>query len=259
MNKPLQGMRVLVTRARHQSDSTAERLESLGASVLCLPMIEILPPESWEPFDAVVSDLSRYEWIVFASANAVDAFFNRIETQDVAFPRFATIGPKTSEALLNHNQLPAYQAKEFVAESFVGGFPAPHGVRILWPKTNVGRTLIADELRARGAEVDIVYCYRTALPANSEDIAKQLKAALADRAVDVIMLASSQTAKNMRLLLNMVSSEAELAELLAPARILAIGPETAKAARQHLLKCDVQAEEYTIQGMIDALVSLGKR
>jgi uroporphyrinogen-III synthase len=265
-DKRLDGLRVLVTRARHQSDSMSDQLQQLGAEVVCLPMIEILPPESWEPFDKATNDLPKYDWIIFASANAVNSFFARLNsdprrcgTCHAKWPRFATIGPKTTQALREHGLQASYQAEEFVAESFAAGFPTPHDVRVLWPKTNIGRTLIADELTKAGARVEMVHCYRTALPTDAEEIARELHALLQDQAIDVITLASSQTAKNMRLLLNMVSSDDELPSLLSPAKILAIGPETARTAQQQLLKCDIQAEEFTVEGMIEALLALGMR
>jgi uroporphyrinogen III methyltransferase/synthase len=245
-------VRVLVTRALLQSDETIQKLRGVGAEVVYLPMIEILPPDSWEPFDTAVSRLSQFDWIVFASANAVDAFFTRVDFRG-PFPGFASIGPKTTAALKRHGQQATYQAESFVAESFVEKFPITDGMKVLWPKTNIGRTLIADELRKRGAYVETVFCYRTELPTNAASIAKDLKRLLQDKLIDVVLLASSQTAKNMRALLDMEGADLSL---LSTVKILAIGPETARAAAQHLGKCDVQSSEYTLDGMIDSLLSL---
>jgi uroporphyrinogen-III synthase len=244
----LNGLRVLVTRAAHQADETAAKLRALGAEVVCLPMIAILPPESWQPFDEAIARLQEYHWVIFASSNAVDAFFNRIAESKV-FPHFATIGPKTTAALERHGQQASYQAPSFVAESFVENFPATAGMRILWPKTNIGRTLIADELSKRGANVDVVFCYRTAMPENADSITTELEKLLTSNDIDIITLASSETAKNMSQLLTNRA-------LLSTTKILAIGPETARAAKEHLGKCDLQSDEYTLDGMIDCLLSL---
>lgn len=252
----LKGMRVLVTRAAHQADETAAKLRELGADVTALPLIEIGPPDSWEPFDKAVHALANYDWVIFASVNAVESFFKRMLHLHIAVPpalKFATIGPKTSEALEKHGHQSTYQAPTFIAESLVESFPAESAHRVLWPKTNIGRTLIADELSGRGIAVDIVYCYKTGLPADAAAVASELKELLVNAKIDVITLASSQTAKNMRVLLDMVSLNQSS---LATVKILAIGPETARTAQQQLGKCDLQAQEYTLDGMIGSLLSL---
>ncbi len=101
----LKGLRVLVTRAAHQADETVEKLRALGAEVTALPVIEISAPESWEPFDKAAEMLESYDWIIFASVNAVNAFFDRLSKLNVPTTpnnKFATIGPRTTEALQHH-------------------------------------------------------------------------------------------------------------------------------------------------------------
>jgi len=114
--------------------------------------------------------------------------------------------------------------------------------------------LIVEQLRKAGATVDVVQCYRTALPRNADTIAVRLLELLQRRRIDVVLLASAQTATNLRAILNLVARELEIRELIAHTLLLAIGPETAQAAKTHLFKCDLQAAEYTIDGMIDTLL-----
>jgi uroporphyrinogen III methyltransferase/synthase len=221
-------------------------------------MIEILPPDSWQELDDAIASLADYDWVVFASVNAANAFGGRLERVWIEDkPKFATIGPATTAALKSYGLKPSYQAREFVADSFVEHFPDfsnIRGKRILWPKTNIGRMLIADQLQAAGAEVHVVNCYKTALPADSQSIADELLALLKSKSVDVILVASAQTARNLRTILNTVASEADIQSLLSNVKILAIGPQTAMAAREHLFNCHLQAAEYTIDGMIETLL-----
>lgn len=252
----LTGLNVLLTRARHQIEAPARRLRELGANVICLPLIEIAPPESWELFDQAVERISDYDWVIFASANAVESFFNRLKVlgkTNVSAPRFATIGPRTSERLRTFGHTAAFEAEEFIAEKFVTGFPASAGERVLWPKANIGRMLIADELKRKGATVDTVHVYQSILPSNAETLATELELLIVEKSIDVITLASSQTVRNLRTLLGMVQMPTSALESVI---VLAIGPETAKTAVEQLGKCDAQAAEYTVDGMIDSLLSL---
>jgi uroporphyrinogen-III synthase len=252
----LNGLNVLLTRPSHQVEEPAARLRELGANVICLPLIEIAPPESWRTFDAAVSRMGDYNWIIFASANAVDAFFKRLEAlgqKELNLPRIATIGRKTTERLQAYGHDVAFQAEQFVAESFVNGFPSNQGERVLWPKANIGRMLIAEELGKKGVRVDSIHVYQTTLPADSETVATELELLIIEKSIDVLTLASSQTARNLRKLLDIVHMPNSA---LSAVKILAIGPETAKTAVEELGKCDVQSKEYTVDGMIDSLLSL---
>lgn len=260
---PLKGLRVLVTRARHQADSLANQLKSLGADPICLPMIEILPPENWEELDAAIDKLHEYDWVIFASVNAVEFFCGRLErVWKEPQPRFATIGPATSGYLKRYGLYSSYQAREYVAEAFVRDFPdldKLSGKKILWPKTNIGRLLIVEQFEAAGAKVDVVSVYRTGLPEDAEAIGEELIELLRGGEIDVVMLASAQTSRNMRAILDMVTTEFEIRLLMGGTTLLAIGPETTRAAEESLFKCDLQAAEYTIDGMIEFLVRQRQR
>src|SRR3989442_5454681 len=103
--QPLQGKTVLITRARGQSSQITARLESLGASVIHCPTIEIVPPTSWTRLDASIDKLEKYDWIAFTSANAVEFFIRRLRdrrkdgTEAIRQLACCAIGPATAEAL----------------------------------------------------------------------------------------------------------------------------------------------------------------
>ena len=72
--RPLFGKRILVTRPREAAAELADLLEALGAQAIEAPMIRILPPEDYGPLDEACATINRFDWVVFTSANAVDAF-----------------------------------------------------------------------------------------------------------------------------------------------------------------------------------------
>lgn len=267
-SKPLSGKRVLITRAAHQSESSVEKFTAVGAEVTCLPLIEITPPDSWAELDNAIAQIDHYNWVVFASSNAVGFFMQRLNAfhrhlDDSGKTKIATIGPSTTATLESYKLSPDYQSDEFVAEAFIEtfpGYPNLKDVRFLWPKTNIGRTYIADKLREAGAIVDIVAAYKTTLPGEASVIGTQLLELLApnNRKIDIITLASAQTAKHMAAVMESCVSRSEFKRYFQDITIAAIGPETARAALSSLGKCDVVAKTYTVDGLIAALCDYGR-
>src|SRR5215470_12127372 len=145
--RALEGIRILVTRPKHQADQLTCRLKNLGGEVVELPMIAIAPPESWEPLDNALKQLERYQWILFTSVNAVESCLGRLEAlgksaQDLRSRRLAAIGPSTAFALTQKGLKPEFYPSKFMGEGLVAefpGYPQLKGVQILWPRTNVGR------------------------------------------------------------------------------------------------------------------------
>ena len=102
--RPLFGKRILVTRPREQAAELVQRLESMGANAIEAPMIRIEPPEDYGPLDDVCARVGEFDWIVFASANAVDAFIGRLlagpgDLRALGRAKLCGVGPATGERL----------------------------------------------------------------------------------------------------------------------------------------------------------------
>src|SRR5205085_5402534 len=80
---PLFGKRIVVTRAREQADALSSRLHALGADVIEIPTIEILPAADYGPLDRAISGLASYDWLIFTSANGVRFFLDRLDRSAV--------------------------------------------------------------------------------------------------------------------------------------------------------------------------------
>jgi uroporphyrinogen-III synthase len=83
---PLTNKRILITRTRHQASDLAAQLEALGATPILIPTIEIIPPATYAPLDAAITNLGSYNWLIFTSANAVEAFHHRHQSQPATTP-----------------------------------------------------------------------------------------------------------------------------------------------------------------------------
>ncbi|MBI2864506.1 MAG: uroporphyrinogen-III C-methyltransferase [Chloroflexi bacterium] len=262
-NKPLFGKRVLVTRTRDQASALSSLLRSQGAYPVEFPTIQIEPPEDFGPMDAAIERLDSYDWLVFTSANGVKSLMSRLHSlgQDVRAlgkARLCAIGPATAKQLARYGLRVDLMPSEYVAESIIEGIGDVEGKLILLPRADIAREMLATELKKRGATVDEVAAYHTA-SANAMDggIVQMLR----DGLIDVITFTSSSTVKNFVSLMEAgegmahESRERWLSEMFSVVTVACIGPITAKAALDLGLSVDVVAEEYTIPGLVDAIVA----
>ncbi len=238
---PLFGQRIVITRDHRQSRDLAEPLEALGAEVIALPVIEILPPADPAPLARAMERLDSYDWIIFTSVNGVRRFVAGLDDIRKLRGKIAAIGPATRAAVealhLKADVMPA----EYVAESLLVALAGEDlkGKRILLPRAAVARDVVPEELRKRGAIVDVVEAYRTAAPANLAERAKEVLA----RKPHWITFTSSSTVKNF-------SSVASADGI----KVASIGPITSATARELGLHVDVEASPHTMAGLVAAIV-----
>jgi uroporphyrinogen III methyltransferase/synthase len=245
-SRPLFGRSVVVTRAREQASTLRAALEDLGASVVELPTIAV------EPVDFALPDLASYDWLVFTSVNGVDAFFvdglwrHGLDARALAGLQVTAIGPATASTLLTYGVSVDLVPERAVAESLLEAFPDPaaHGARVLLVRAEQGRDVLPDGLGAVGYSVDVLAAYRT--------VRAEPDAATLDRVragdVDAITFTSSSTVDNLCDLLGSAPDPQPL--------VVSIGPATSETARARGLRVDVEADPHTIDGVIDALLSV---
>jgi uroporphyrinogen-III synthase len=241
---PLHGRTVAVTRAPEQAGELTERLEALGARVVEVPTIQIVPPEDGGAALADAADrLTAYDWVVFTSANgaarlvgALDAGPGRPAPND--WPHVAVVGSGTAEVLGAYGVPVDLVPARFVAEGLLDAFGDGPG-RVLLPQAAVARPVLAEGLRARGWTVDVVTAYRT-IPAV---LPPELVAAAA--AADAITFTSSSTVQNFL--------HAAGAEHLPPV-VVCIGPVTAATAAERGITVAGVAAQHSLAGLVDAVV-----
>lgn len=254
--RPLFGRRIIVTRAEGQASALTGPLEELGARVDEFPVIKFSPAPDTGPIDAAIASLAGFDWIVFTSANGVERFVLRLEQlgmdlRAMGGSKLAAIGPKTARALLDLRLRVDYVPSEYVAEAVVEQFPADvRGRRVLIPRALEAREELPAGLRERGAEVVVAPVYRTVM---DDSRSAELRERLADGSVDVITFTSAST---VRFFFEQIGGT-----VIPPRAVIAcIGPVTADAARARGLSPAVVADEYTIEGLVAAVVAgLGAR
>jgi uroporphyrinogen-III synthase len=255
-NLPLHGVRVLVGRARHQAGALSGELRKQGAEVLEIPFIEIRKPKSFKPFDHSLKNISSYDWLILTSVNGVEAMWERMKklrltSKNLKPLRIAAIGPATKKAIEERRATVDVVPKEYVAESVVQSLQEQvQGKRVLLVRAKVARDVIPQELRKAGAQVDIVEAYETVAPRAS---GARLTSALKNESKrpHVVTFTSSSTVKNFVSLLGQRVTPAKLHGM----RTASIGPVTSSTLRELGLPVDIEAKEFTIPGLIEAIVS----
>ncbi len=256
---PLAGTRILVGRARHQASSLSAGLRSLGAAVIEIPFIEIRQPQSYRPLDDALKSIRNYDWLILTSANGVEAMWERVRKlritrRTLQHLQIAAIGPATKKAIVKHGLKVKMVPEEYVAESVVKGLrDKVNGKRVVLIRAKVARDVIPEELRAAGAEVDVVEAYETVVPEKSR---ARLRALMknASRRPHIVTFTSSSSARNFAELLGNVKTGCLGVGWLKHVLFASIGPVTSATLRELQMPAAIEAREFTMGGLIRAIV-----
>jgi uroporphyrinogen III methyltransferase/synthase len=242
--RPLAGLRVGVTRARAQASELAAHLRALGAAVLEVPAIRIVPLPGPAP------RLDRYDLVCVTSPNGVRLLFERLNQDGLdgrafAGVRVAAIGPGTAAALERHGITADVVPERFVAEGLIDALAGVPVKRALLARAAAARDVLPKALRERGAEVDVLALYETVGEPLGETELQDLERA------DYVTFTSSSTVEFFL--------SAARDRLSSRTRLISIGPVTSAALRKRGLEPHVEASRHDIDGVIEALVSDAER
>jgi uroporphyrinogen-III synthase len=287
---PLAGVRVLVGRARHQASALSAGLRKLGAEVIEIPFIEIRKPRSYKPLDTALKAIAEYDWLILTSVNGVAALHARmnrlrISTVRLKHLKIAAIGPATREEIEKLGIKVKVVPQRYIAESVVDSLRGKvEGKRVLLARAKVARDVIPRELRKMGARVDVLEAYETVVPASSR---MRLRSLMKDpkRRPHVVTFTSSSTVKNFVDLLGLPSKQrpgasrsgatpanspalqrrvttharsrpggtADISKAIEGIQFASIGPVTSATLRELGFPAHIEAGEYTIPGLIQAI------
>jgi uroporphyrinogen-III synthase len=265
---PLRGVRVLVGRARHQAGALSAELRKQGALVIEIPFIEIRKPQSFKPLDSSLRNLHTYDWLILTSVNGVDAMWERMSRLGLSLDRsregqrsqgnrlrVAAIGPATKNAIEQRGTRVDVVPKEYVAESVVRSLKSKvKGKRVLLVRAKIARDVIPQELRRAGAQVDVVEAYETVVPRASRTRLQQVMIN-PSRRPHIVTFTSSSTVKNFVELLGARQSSKSRAAQLRGVQAASIGPVTSATLRAFGLPVQIAAKEFTIAGLVSAILS----
>jgi uroporphyrinogen-III synthase len=274
---PLQDKRILVTRPHEQAGALSEQLRTLGALPVVFPTIRIVPPVDWELLDSALArlfsvdatNIPYYTWLVFTSANGVNMCCERLQTlgydlRQRGNVRIAAIGPATAAALARYSVTADLVPSEYIAEGVASALiketrrrgESLQGKRILLPRAAEARNVLVTELQRVGAIVDEVAAYMTVSATTDDEQGRAVLHLLQTGQLDILTFTSSSTVRHfMSWLRESVPVNQNPSLTSNPRlRIASIGPITSQTARTLGLTVHIEAREFTIDGLIKAIV-----
>ncbi|MBX3055345.1 MAG: uroporphyrinogen-III synthase [Anaerolineae bacterium] len=252
---PLSGKRIVVTRSPEQAEGLCAPLEAMGAQCIRFPVIDFVPLPAPE-LDNALAQLDQYTWLIFTSANAVRFFFRRLEIGDWRLasnlqspisnlPCIAVVGSATQQALAEKGVSVDFMPDEFTGEQLAMCLGDVAGRRILLPRARLGRPEIVALLRERGALVDDIALYETVAAVPTPEALAEL-----EKGADVLTFTSPSSVRNF---VNIVRHTMFWKHRMS-ALVAVIGPSTAAEAKKYGLQVDIMPREYTIEGLVTAVV-----
>ncbi len=256
-SRPLRGRRIVVTRTRKQSSKLSKDLRLLGADVLEMPTIKILPSDESDhrEFARMVIDAHTYEWLIFTSPNAVEFFFEifykiRSDAREIGGCKIAVVGPGTKAKLAEYHfgvdLMPNIHTAEELAKVFTEEVSVEN-TTMLWARAKDAGTVLSDALIQAGAILDEGIAYQTVT--ETDDPTGAVKR-FEDEGADIITFTSASTVQgfvDMGL------------KLPAGLQIASIGPVTTQAIRDKGLKLAIEARSHDIPGLVEAVLELAQK
>lgn len=253
-NRPLSGLRVLVTRAADQAGEFSGMLAELGARAYDCATISIVPPQDCTELDRAIASIDGFHWLIFTSVNAVRFFFGRLaahglDTRAIGACRVSAVGPKTAAALLPFGITADLVPDDYKAEGVIAAFRAMDvkGKRFLFPRGDKARDIIPRGLTGLGGEVVAPVAYCNVVP---EVLPEQVLMALEERRIDCVTFTSSSTVENLGAMLG----ENRFLHILEGVVVAAIGPVTAQTCRELGLEVHIEPKVHTLAALTEEMV-----
>ncbi|MFA0814175.1 MAG: uroporphyrinogen-III C-methyltransferase [Anaerofustis sp.] len=252
-DRPLGGVRIIVTRPQELASTLSKRLRENGAEVIELPSIETIEIEDNAEIISMINNLNQYHWIVFTSPTGVNIFFrklvyHKIDLRTLAGIKFAAIGSATAKAINDKGLTVDCIPKQYHSTSLGQALAdtVKDREKVLIPRARIGSKELTDALDDNDIEYDDVPIYDTVYVRHPVLEAREL---IDGNKTDYVAFTSASSVKGF---VNAVGAE-DLSHLHA----VCIGEHTAVEARKYGMKIDL-SDTITINGIIDKITQLQK-
>ena len=244
-NMPLFGKNILVTRNRDKQEEITSKIIEFGGQAINIPFINI------EYLDFEMPDLSKYSTLLFNSLNSVIGFMRKIEDMRVlGHLKIGVVGKKTDEEMKKYRIIPDFYPKEYTVEKLAAESVnfTEEGENILFIVSNLSPVNEEKYTELYKRNYDKLVVYNThKLKIDSEKAKKYVKES------DILMFLSSSTFESFADSIHLSEND-EMKEMLSKKILASIGPVTTKTIEKYGLKVEIEAEEYTENGLLRAIL-----
>jgi uroporphyrinogen III methyltransferase / synthase len=256
-NKKLFGKNIVVTRARSQNSTLVEKINDLGGNAIQFPTIKIDEISPNDELEQQINNLESYSYIIFTSQNAVDIFFKKMYKMNVDLrklhnAKIVAIGSTTSNALRIKGIIADIVPPKYVAESIYEVLKAElnEADNILIPRASNSRDYLIEKL-SEICSVKEIHIYNTVMESSHKETIMNL---IEKNKIDYITFTSSSTVNNFIKIIGI-----DNINKLSNTKLISIGPITSKTIESYKLKVYKEADEYTIDGMLECIKKDTKR
>ncbi len=263
--RPLFGIGVINTRARHQARDMTRLLKERGAYVFHFPVIEIKPIVDGKSVKETAKKIQAADYVVFTSRNGVHVFMEALfkagmDARVFGRCQLVCIGSATAEALQVYSLRADVVPEKFVAEGVLEHLIHRGDIRtrkVLIIRAEKAREILPETLRSHGAHVEVIPVYRTVMPEEVKEKAKVLQEEVQNGGLHCVTFTSSSTVENFFRALG----EDAAGEILGNLHIAVIGPVTRETIKGKGFKPDIEPENFTVEALVSAIESFykGKR
>ena len=251
---PLKGKTIVVTRTIEQSREFSSALSRLGANVIIIPTLEIVPPNDWHKFDSILSRPEKIDFIIFTSVHSVQMFSQRCR-EIGALPnynrtRVVAVGNKTSSYCHKNNISVNIVPDKFSGDGVIDALSKYNlkNKTVFIPRSAIGREELPKGLKDLGAVIKTVPVYSVSIP-SGEKLQESLEL-LNSSDADLFIFTSPSTFQNFL----------QIADVKNPFQyfkkfdVAAIGPTTKEEIERKKVNVNILPDEYTINGLINKIV-----
>ena len=244
-NMPLFGKNILVTRNRDKQEEITNKIIELGGQAINIPFINI------EYLDFEMPDLSKYSTLLFNSLNSVIGFMRKIkDVRVLGHLKIGVVGKKTDEEMKKYRIIPDFYPKEYTVEKLAAESVnfTEEGEDILFIVSNLSPVNEEKYTELYNRNYDKLVVYNThKLKIDREKAKKYVKES------DILMFLSSSTFESFADSIHLSEND-EMKEMLSKKILASIGPVTTKTIEKYGLKVEIEAEEYTENGLLRAIL-----
>ncbi len=254
----LSSTKIVITRSKDKISEVKSLFQNEGATVFEFPALIIGYPNNLKPLDKALSRIHQFDWIIFSSSNGIKFVNERLIEEGLSLKqcakriKIAVVGEKTSDYLNKLGIEADYIPTNFISESLIDNFPSlEHGSKILLPRVETGgRSILADHFRKFGSYVLEVPAYESSCPTN---IPTKTLDAFQQKIINAMIFSSGKTVKNSAFLLEKHLGDNWLS-MLDDVYLFTIGPQTSLACKSIFGRVDKQADQYTFDGLLAAVI-----